>query len=177
MSIISNTVRNKKIMIIGCGGSGKTTFARQLSEKTGLPVVHLDKLFWREGWSHASREEFDLLIKIELVKDSWIMDGNFNRTIQERLIYCDTIIYFDFPRIVCLLGVIKRVLTNYGKTRPDMGVDCPEKFDIEFLKWVWNFNKNNRAEYLRILSSSKNRDIFIVHTHKQCRELINQLGS
>lgn len=175
MSTTSNMVLNKKIIIIGCGGSGKTTFAKELSKKTGFPVVHLDQLYWRAGWKHASQAEFDSLLKDELVKDSWIMDGNFNRTIQERVKYCDAIIYFDFPRITCLLGVIKRVLTNYGKTRTDMGVDCPEKFDMEFLKWVWNFNKNNRDEYYKILSNSKDRDIFIVHTHKECRKLINQL--
>ena len=80
----------KRIMIIGCGGSGKSTLARALGENLRMPVIHLDKLWWRPGWEHISREEFDALLEQELVKDSWIMDGDFERTIPRRLqfVYC-----------------------------------------------------------------------------------------
>ena len=119
-----------RIIIIGCGGSGKSTLARNLSKKTNLPVVHLDKIFWKEGWVNISREEFNTLLKEELKKEKWIIDGNYDRTIKERIEMCDTVIYLDYPRMSCLFGVIKRVVSSYGKVRPDMADGCPERLDI-----------------------------------------------
>ena len=116
----------ERIVIIGCGGAGKSTLARQLGKKLNIPVVHLDKLWWKPGWVESSREEFDAKLAEELAKPQWIMDGNFNRTINQRVDRCDTLIYLDFNRVACLMGVLKRVLTTYGKVRPDMGEGCPE---------------------------------------------------
>ena len=107
----------KKIMIIGCCGSGKTTLAKKLSNKLNLPLIHLDKLNWRDNWKNISKEEFDDLLWAEVVKSTWIIDGNYERTIPLRLKYCDTVIYMDYSRISCLYGVIKRVVTGYGKSR------------------------------------------------------------
>jgi len=99
-------MKNNKIMIIGCGGSGKSTLAKRLGEKLNLPIIHLDQLFWRSGWKQVSSEEFDSLLHNELSKDFWIIDGNFNRTIQDRLKYCDMVIYLDYSRFICL-GILK----------------------------------------------------------------------
>ena len=135
----------ERVIIIGCGGAGKSTLARKLGEKTGLPVVHLDQIWWAPGhWQHIEKPEFDEKLAAELEKSQWIMDGNFNRTIPQRLAKCDTVIYLDYNRIMCLWGVIRRVIKSYGKTRPDMDEGCPERFDWEFLKWVWKFNSKNR---------------------------------
>lgn len=168
-------MRSKRIMIIGCSGSGKSTLAKNLGKKMSIPVIHLDKLFWRAGWKSISDEEFDILIYNELIKDCWIIDGNFNRTINERLGKCDTVIYLDFSRVRCLFGVTKRVLRNYGQTRSDMGENCPEKFDMEFFKWIWNFNKTYRDKYYKLLSSVKDKKIFIVHNHRECRRLLEKV--
>lgn len=107
-------------MIIGCGGSGKSTLAKQLANKLNLPVIHLDMLFWQKNWVQISNEEFDFLLKEVLEKDSWILDGNYNRTIKQRIDKCDTVIYLDYSRLACLRGVMKRVISNYGKVRSDM---------------------------------------------------------
>lgn len=128
----------KRILIVGRPGSGKSTLAVKLSEKLNLPLVHLDKIFWKDGWVETEREEFDSRLIAELEKDSWIIDGNYGRTIPLRLKYADTVICFDYPKLLCIWRVLKRVFTNYGKVRPDMGENCPEKFDLEFLKFVWN---------------------------------------
>ena len=144
----------ERIMIIGCGGSGKSTLARQLGEKLDIPVIHLDKLFWRPGWEQVSREEFDRLHGEALTEEKWILDGNFDRTMAERIRHCDTVIYLDFNRFACLLGAAKRILTTYGQVRPDMGEGCPERFDWEFLQWVWNFNKNKREKNYRLLNET-----------------------
>ena len=111
----------KRILIIGNAGSGKTTFAKKLSEKTGINLVHLDKMFWTGNWECVERNKFDEALQNELEKPEWIIDGNFNRTLTHRLKYCDTVFYFDIPTITCLWGVTKRVIESYGKTRDDMG--------------------------------------------------------
>lgn len=165
-----------RILIFGCGGSGKSTLARKLGAMTGIPVIHLDQLYWRPGWQHVNEDEFDLLLIAELLKDNWIIDGNFNRTLPLRLEYSDIVIYLDLSRLTCLQSVIKRVIKNLGRTRPDMGTDCPEKIDLEFLSWIWNYNKKNRSRYYRLLSEQKNKDIHIVRKRKELGALLNELA-
>lgn len=165
----------ERIIILGCGGAGKSTLARQMGEVTGIPVVHLDRLWWRENWQHISPEAFDRLVAIEAAKPRWIIDGNYNRTISNRLEKCDTAIYLDFPRWLCLLGIAKRILTSYGRVRPDMGPGCPEQFDWEFLQWVWNFNKNFRAELYDLLNHAENIQVIVLKNRSQVRKFRNSL--
>ena len=166
----------ERILIIGCGGAGKSTMARKLGEKTGLPIVHLDKLFWKPGWAEMPKDEFDQLLRQEMAKDKWIMDGNFNRTMSERIARCDTIIYLDFSRVACLMGVAKRVLTTYGTVRPDMGAGCPERFDLEFLKWVWNFNKNKRQRYYDLLNSLEDKQVYILKSRREVNAFLSKVA-
>ena len=165
----------KRILIIGNSGAGKTTLANSLAGILRLPLVHLDKLYWRDGWQHVSREEFDALLSVELQKESWILDGNFDRTLPLRLRYCDTVIYLDYSPVVCLCGAVKRVLKNYGKTRPDMGDNCPEHMDLSFLRYIWGFNKKNRRSYYKMLDEAPDIDVVILHSRRQCREYLQHL--
>lgn len=165
----------QRVVIIGCGGAGKSTLARQLGEKTGLPVVHLDKLFWKPGWVERPREEFDPLVEQALEKEAWIMDGNFNRTMEKRLRRCDTVIYLDYSRFTCLWGVLKRVLTTHGTVRPDMGEGCPERIDFEFLKWVWNFNKNKRRRYYQLLQQTTHAQVLIFKNRRSLKRYLREL--
>ena len=165
----------ERIIIIGCGGAGKSTLARKLGEVLDLPVVHLDKLFWKPGWVETTAEEFDALLAQELAKDQWIMDGNFNRTMPERMKRCDTIIYLDFSRFACLMGVLKRIITTYGKLRPDMGEGCPERIDLEFLKWVWNFNKNKRESYYKLLNEAENVETIVLKNRRAVKLFLKSL--
>lgn len=169
-------MNHQRIMIIGCGGSGKSTLARQIGKISGLPVVHLDQLFWRKGWVHVSQEEFDHLLSKALEGDRWIVDGNFDRTMQMRLQRCDTVIYLDRSRWVCLYRVCKRVLQNLGKTRPDMGEGCPEKVDLEFLTWIWNFNKEFRNKYCQLLNESSDKETFIVKKRSEYESLLRKFA-
>ena len=165
----------ERIIIIGCGGAGKSTLARQLGERLNIPVVHLDKLFWKPGWGEMPEDEFDELHRQELAKEKWIMDGNFNRTMQERMARCDTIIYLDFSRFACLMGVVKRVLTTYGKCRPDMGEGCPERIDFEFLKWVWNYNRDKRERNYRLLNEAQHAETIVLKNRRAVKKFLSQL--
>ena len=166
----------ERVMIIGCGGAGKSTLARQLGEKTGLPVVHLDQIYWSPGnWQHLEKEEFDSLLSIELEKPRWILDGNFNRTMEMRLERCDTVIYLDFNRFTCILGWLKRVITNWGTARPDMAPGCKEWFDPEFAKWLWNFNKQNRNRYLKLLAEQTDKKVYILRNRRQVRKYLSSI--
>ena len=166
----------QRVVIIGCGGAGKSTLARQLGQITGLPVVHLDKLFWRPDWQSVSRAEFDRLHREAISAEEWIMDGNFDRTMEERIARCDTVIYLDFSRFACLLGVFKRILTTYGTVRPDMGEGCPERFDWEFLSWVWNFNKNKREANYRRLNEAQGVQTIVLKNRRMVKRFLKSLA-
>lgn len=165
----------ERIVIIGCGGAGKSTLARQLGEKLDIPVVHLDSIFWLPGWVEMEKAEFDERVRQEMAKEKWIMDGNFNRTLPERVKYCDTILYLDFNRVTCLLGVLKRVLTTYGKVRVDMGAGCPERIDWEFLKWVWNFNKNKREGIYRLLNEAEGKETIVLKNRRMVKRFLKEV--
>ena len=166
----------ERIIIIGCGGSGKSTLARSLEALTGLPLVHLDAIFWSPGnWQHLEREEFDRILTEELEKPRWIMDGNYDRTLELRLQRADTVLYLDYNRAVCLLHWAKRVITNWGKARPDMADGCAEWFDPEFVSWIWNFNKNYRERSYRMLGEAENIETIVLKNRRMVKRFLDTL--
>ena len=124
----------KRILILGCGGAGKSTLARRLGAATGLPVVHLDGLYWQPGWVAMERAAWRRTVENEIAKDAWIIDGNFGSSLELRLSRAQAAVYLDYSRAVCLAGVLRRVWTTHGRVRPDMGAGCPERFDLSFLR-------------------------------------------
>lgn len=165
----------ERIIIIGCPGSGKTTLARELGEKLDLTVVHLDRLWWTGNWQNVSVEDFDERLNNALGLDRWIIDGNYSRTMDARLAKCDTIIWLDYSRWACLWGMLHRVLRNYGKNRPDMPEGCPERFDWDFVKFIWNFNKNNRVQNATRIAKSRHARAIILKNRKQKRAFLESL--
>lgn len=164
----------KKILIIGCSGSGKSTLARALGEKLDLPVVHLDQLWWKEGWTHVTREEFDSRLAMALNMDQWIIDGNYSRTMETRLAQCDTVLYLDFNRWECLWGMVQRVVGSYGRVRPDMSAGCPERFDPEFVKFIWNFNQQNRVRIYTWLAQAKHAKTIVLKNRREVKAFLEK---
>ena len=144
----------RRILIAGCGGSGKSTLAIRLGERTGLPVVHLDRLWWLPGWVERSREGFDALLERELAKPAWIIEGNYARTFPRRLRYADFCVFLDLDAETCLESAKRRVTQYAGRTRPDMTEGCPERMDGEFKLWIRDFAQNTRPGMLRALEDS-----------------------
>lgn len=148
-----------KVLIIGSGGAGKSTLSRRLSQVLNLQVIHLDSLYWSPGWIEMPKAKWKETIEGLLNQDSWIMDGNYSGTLDLRLKACDTVIFLDIARPICLWRLFKRQMLYRKKGRPDMAQGCPERFNIEFIIWVWNYRKRTRPkviEKLRENSKSKN---------------------
>lgn len=138
----------KKVLVIGCGGSGKSTFARCLGERLHLPVIHLDSIYWRPDWVETPKDEWQRTVADLVARETWVMDGNYSGTLELRLAACDTVLFLDLPRRVCLWRVTKRWLKYRGQRRPDMADGCAEKFDLKFLAWIWGYPKRNRPKIL-----------------------------
>ena len=167
----------KRILIIGSGGAGKSTLARRLGDATGIEVIHLDKLHWKPNWTSPPKDEWRETVKAQLKKESWIMDGNFGGTMEMRLIACDTVIYLDFPRTICFYRALKRALKYYNKTCPDMGEGCNERLDLEFLRWVWNFPKQDKQKIEEKLKrSAAGKTIIRLRSPRETEDFLRNLG-
>jgi adenylate kinase family enzyme len=142
----------RRVLVVGSGGAGKSHFSAQLAERTQLPLVHLDALYWRPDWVEPSRDEWDATLTDLLQRECWIMDGNYNRTLERRIAACDTVIFLDRSRWLCLYRVIKRRLTYRKTSRPDMTLGCNEQLSWSFLAWIFSYPQRGRPVVLKHLA-------------------------
>lgn len=148
----------KKVLVIGSSGSGKSTFASRLGEILKLPVIHMDMLFWHPNWVETPKDEWRKVVEKSVQGESWVMDGNYSATMDLRLPVCDTVIFLETPRIICVYRILKRVVTYKKGSRPDIPEGCDEKFDWDFVKIVWNYpirSKPKIEALLKKLASEK----------------------
>ncbi len=163
----------KRIAIIGSGGAGKSTLARQLGEILKIEVFHLDQLYWLAGWKKPPKAEWQKKVAELIRGDAWIIDGNFNSTMEMRLAACDTTIFLDFPPTLCLYRVLKRRLTYRNTNRPDMSEGCHEKIDLEMAEWVWNFPKQDKPKIEARLKKVENETtIFRLKSPKEINKFL-----
>ena len=146
----------KKILVIGSGGAGKSTFAKQLGERLKLNVIHLDALYWKPGWIEPPKDEWAATIDELLTREAWIMDGNYSSTMERRLAACDAVVFLDLPPHVCLWRVLMRLRQYHSLTRPDMAAGCYEQFNWQFLLWVWNYRRRSRPKIVQLLKRFEN---------------------
>lgn len=141
----------KRILVIGSGGAGKSTVATKLGQLLNLEVIHLDKFFWKSGWVEPPRDEW-LQTVTQLVNcESWIIDGNYSGTLEVRIQRCDTIVFLDVSRFLCVWRIVKRKLQYRRGGRPDMAEGCSEKLDPGFVSWVWNYPRRSRPQVVELI--------------------------
>jgi adenylate kinase family enzyme len=141
----------KRILVIGSGGAGKSTVAARLGQLLNLEVIHLDKFYWRAGWVEPSKEEWLQTVTALTNRESWIIDGNYGGTLELRMQRCDTIIFLDLSRFLCVWRIVKRNLRYRRGGRPDMAEGCPEKLDLEFVSWIWNYSRRSRPKVVELI--------------------------
>jgi adenylate kinase family enzyme len=134
----------RRILIIGNSGGGKSTLARRLGACLGLPVIHLDVLFWKPGWVESDDDAFRAQVGLALQSDAWVCDGNFGGTWDLRMPRADTIVWIDQSPWLCLVRAIGRVFAYRNRRRPDMAEGCRESFDLEFYAFILTFNRKVR---------------------------------
>ena len=163
----------KRILIIGSNGAGKSTFSCRLAERTKLPLIHIDRLYWRNHWEVTPRHEFEKLVCTQAKKPEWIIEGNNIGSLEQRLKYADTVFWFEFPPALCLWNVLKRQLRYWGKVRPDLPDKCVSKLNLRFLRDVWRFNRKNHARIAEKLEASQVCVTRFTNS-KQVREYLKQ---
>lgn len=162
-----------KVLIIGSGGAGKSTLARRLSQLLNLQVIHLDSLYWSPGWVEMPKSKWKETVEALLNQVSWIMDGNYSGTLDLRLKACDTIIFLDIARPICLWRLFKRQMRYRKKRRPDMAEGCPERFSLEFIAWVWNYRKRRRPKVIKMLiESSKSKQVIWLRSRAEVERFL-----
>ena len=162
----------KKIIVIGCPGSGKSTFSKKLHEITGLKLWHLDMLYWNSDKTTVDKTVFLDRLSQVLAENEWIIDGNYNSTMELRTKECDTIFFLDYPTDVCLSGVKERK----GKVRSDIPfVETAD--DEEFLGFIENYNLQNRPQVIELLQKYSDRNIFVFTDRAQADEFLGKLSA
>lgn len=162
-----------KVLVIGSGGAGKSTFAARLGEALGLPVIHLDRFYWRAGWIETPKGEWRERVGELIRRDAWVMDGNYSGTLDIRLEACDAVVFLDVPRAVCLWRVLKRAVTYRKGGRPDMAEGCVEKIDLEFLRWIWDYPNRTRPGVMKMLGErARDKRVFVLRKQNEIESFL-----
>ena len=160
----------KKVIVIGCPGSGKSTFSRALRQKTGLPLCHLDLLYWNADKTTVEKDVFLERLSAVLAGDAWIIDGNYASTMEMRLAACDTVIFLDYPLELCFAGIRER----RGKPRDDMPWVEQEE-DAEFMTFVKRYHEEQRPQVLALLEKYGDKNVIVFQDRAQADAFLARL--
>jgi adenylate kinase family enzyme len=164
-----------RVLIVGCSGAGKTAFALRLGARTGLPVVHLDREFWRPGWTEPSMAVWRHHVEELAAQPRWIMDGEFRNSLDLRLPRADTVIFLDMPRWLSLMRVARRTGRHFGRTRIDMAPGCTERFDWAFMKYIWRYQRKVRPR-LCVKLQEFGGSLIVLRSPAEAEAYLAQLG-
>ena len=158
----------KKIIVIGCPGSGKSTVSRALHDKTDIPLYHLDMMYWNADKTTVEKSVFLERLSVVLEKDEWIIDGNYGSTMELRMAACDTVIFLDYPLDVCLDGIRER----RGKPRSDMPWIETEE-DAEFIEFIKSYSEQQKPKVLELLEKYSDKNIVIFKSREEANAFLN----
>ena len=165
----------QRIVVMGPPGSGKSTLARRLGANHGLPVFHLDQIYWQPGWVEQQADRFRTDAEHLAQRPAWVIDGNYTAALDCRLSAADTVIYIDAPTWMCMARLLRRTLSNYRRVRADAAPGCPERFDATFLRFAWSWNRARRTQVLMLVHHFPGRKLVLRTRAQQDRLLSDQL--
>ena len=165
----------ERVLIIGSNGAGKSTFSFRLAEKTGLPLIHIDQIYWQDAWDVTPEAEFDRRVQAETQNPRWIIEGNNLRSLPRRLVRADTVFWFEFPPPLCVLNIFRREWAYRGRVRPDMPDQCVSRCDMKFLQMVWDFNRRNHRKIAAMLSNAENIRVIRFTNYRQVERYLRTL--
>ncbi len=157
-----------KIIVIGCPGSGKSTFSKKMNKITGIPLYHLDMMYWNSNKTIVDKDIFLERLLSTIQTNKWIIDGNYSSTMELRIQYCDTIIFLDYPLDICLSGIKERK----GKERTDIPW-IENEDDVEFIEFVKRFNLENRPRIIELLEKYSSKSIYIFKSRDEANTFLN----
>ena len=161
----------KKVIIIGCPGSGKSTFARRLCNITGIPLYHLDMMYWNADRTTVEKKVFLERLQNSMSNPEWIIDGNYQSTMEMRIKECDTVFFLDYPSDVCLSGISERK----GKKRSDMPWIENDNTDEEFIDFVKRYNSESRPDVIKLLEEYSSKDITVFTSREDSEKYLLSL--
>lgn len=149
----------RRVMVMGPCGSGKSTLARRIGGLLDLPVTHMDQLRHGPGWVERSQVVFEADLLAAAAQPGWVIDGNYFGLSADRLVRADLIVMLDLPRRVTFPRIVRRIVTGYGRVRPDSAPGCPERFDPEFLWFSWRWQANKRPRWLKTVEPYRDKAV------------------
>ncbi|MEJ8308929.1 AAA family ATPase [Agrobacterium larrymoorei] len=168
---------SRRLLVMGCSGNGKSTLSKGLSERLAMPHISCDRdIFWLPGWKLRPRPEIVERMTAFAAEDRWIIDGNSPGTLPLRLPRTDAVIWLRFPRWVSLTSVLQRWLLYRGQVRPEMAEGCPEKIDVKFLSYIWNFEKAESPEITQHLEAARTElPVIILKSYRETNRMLSDL--
>ncbi|MGK5738988.1 adenylate kinase [Micromonospora sp. URMC 103] len=144
----------RRILVVGSAGAGKTTVAREIARRLDLPLIHLDRHYWQPGWVAPDEVAWRDTVARLAARPAWVMDGNYAGSLDLRLPRADLLVFCDLPRLLCLRRVLQRRWAHRRVSRADLPVGCPERIDLDFLRYVWRYPRRSRPRLLAAVASS-----------------------
>lgn len=161
----------KRVIIIGCPGSGKSTFARRLHDITGIPLYHLDMMYWNADRTTVDKKVFLERLQNAMRDAEWIIDGNYASTMEMRIKECDTVFFLDYPSDICLSGITERI----GKKRSDMPWIEKDNMDEEFIDFVKKYNSESRPDVVKLLEEYSSKSITVFASREESEKYLLSL--
>lgn len=169
----------KKVLVIGCPGSGKSVFSRELAQKTGLPLIHLDATYHQDIWDEnkdVKKRQWRERIAVLIEQEAWIMDGNYKSTLDIRVPAADTIIFLDYSRAVTLARAFRRQWQYRRKRRSDMPAEWKEHMSRDFLGFIWSYRRIERPKVLALLDKyERGREIRVLERPAEAERFLRSL--